>query len=197
MLSLRSQLMLLVIALVALTQAGLFAFFVLTAEGAEVRSVALSTALLAIFCVGVATLVAGLACARLLSRAWIRPVESFATQARRVGMGDYDHALSPDQPDDFIDLAQAMTTMQSDIAGREQDVAFNAQYDRLTGLPNRFQAEQVLDGLVKKLAGTEEPISIVLVDLNHVTERRAQVVHAGARRNRLHDAVATEGSLDI
>ncbi|MBT8440778.1 MAG: EAL domain-containing protein [Gammaproteobacteria bacterium] len=166
MLRLRSQLMLLVIALVALAQAGLFAWFALTADGSDVRSLTLSTGLLAIGCVGLATLAAGFVYAAFLSRVWLRPLQSFATTARRVGMGDYEHELSSDQPEDFADLALAMNTMQQDIAKREQEVAFHAQFDRLTGLPNRFQAEQALDAVLKRLDGGDVPVSVMLVDLN-------------------------------
>lgn len=177
MLTLRSQLMVLVIALVALAQAGLFAFFVLNADGADVRSVTLSTALLAIAGVGLATLAVGLVSAAFLSRAWLRPMRSFATTARRVGMGDYEHELSPDQPEDFADLALAMNTMQRDIAERENEVAFHAQFDRLTGLPNRFQAEQALDAALNRLEGSDVPISVMLVDLNSFGDIGASFGH--------------------
>ncbi|MFW2405919.1 MAG: putative bifunctional diguanylate cyclase/phosphodiesterase [Gammaproteobacteria bacterium] len=177
MLRLRALLMLLVVALVALTHAGLFAFFILNANGDEVRSVALSSAMLATVCIGLSTLVVGLAAAAFLSRAWLRPMESFATTARRVGMGDYTHELPPDQPADFADLALAVNTMQRDIAKREEEVAFHAQFDRLTGLPNRFQAEQALDAILNRVDGDDVPVSVMIVDLNRFGDIGASFGH--------------------
>lgn len=165
--SLRSQFILLVVVLVLLTQAGLLVTLYVTSD-AEVIS--LRTMLFATAAIGMLTLVAGLFGALLLSRTITRPIQRFAAAARRIGLGDYTQPMMADGSDAITELAAAMNTMQNDIAEREEEVTFQAHFDRLTGLPNRFQAEQKLQALLAKLADGEVPISVMVVDLNSFSE---------------------------
>lgn len=165
--SLRSQLMLLVVLLVLLTQAGLLVTLLVTSDS---EAISLRTMLLATVTIGMVTLIAGLFGAGLLSRTITRPIRRFAAVARRIGLGDYTQPMMADGSDAMTELAAAMNTMQNDIAEREEEITFHAHFDRLTGLPNRFQAEQKLRALLAKLAAGEVPISVMVVDLNSFSE---------------------------
>lgn len=127
--------------------------------------------------VGLLTLVIGLIGVTALSGTLTRSIEQFAAAARRIGAGDYTQRLAAGTSEELAALASAMNMMQTDIAEREAQVTYQAQFDRLTGLPNRFLAVQRLQESIDKLDGTGVPISIMLVDLNSFGEIVASFGH--------------------
>ena len=84
---------------------------------------------------------AGLIGAMLIARSVSRPIETLASNARRIAAGDYSLRKSPVRADEIGDLATAFSTMAAAIGEREDKIRFQASHDGLTGLPNSLNAE--------------------------------------------------------
>lgn len=127
--------------------------------------------------IGLMTLVIGLLCVTTLYRRVARPIERFAAAARRIGAGDYTQRLVAGTSQELAALAAAMNRMQRSIAEREEQVTNQAQFDRLTGLPNRFLIVRKLQESIQRLDSTGVPISVMLVDLNSFRDIVASFGH--------------------
>ena len=172
--NLRSKLLLLVVTLVLIAQVGTLIAIYIAADAADVPARPLVAAAVV---TGLATLVLGVVWVRRLTSGLMQSLESLTAAARRIGMGDYSQLPRTGAAGDTGELADAMDAMLKGIAEREDEVTYHAHFDRLTGLPNRFQAEQRLQTLLNKLAGREIPLSIMLVDLNSFNDLGASFGH--------------------
>lgn len=172
--NLRSKLLLLVVTLVLIAQVGTLIAIYIVADAADVPARPLVAAAVV---TGLATLVLGVVWVRRLTSGLMQSLESLTAAARRIGMGDYSQLPRTGAAGDTGELADAMDAMLKGIAEREDEVTYHAHFDRLTGLPNRFQAEQRLQTLLNKLAGREIPLSIMLVDLNSFNDLGASFGH--------------------
>lgn len=120
---------------------------------------------LSVIGLGLLALGVGLAGAALVARAITRPVRQLAIAALRIRNGDYSEAVKLTADDDLGMLATAFNTMQNGIAERENRISYQAQFDTLTGLPNRLLA---LERLEQALSGATDPdatVSLLVVDL--------------------------------
>jgi diguanylate cyclase (GGDEF)-like protein len=94
--------------------------------------------------IALGALFASLVGALLLARSVSLPVRALAQAAERIGEGDYQTPVTLKRSDELGLLATAFNSMQSGIAEREQQLAYNALHDALTGLPNRALAMERL-----------------------------------------------------
>ncbi|MDB5983097.1 MAG: diguanylate cyclase, partial [Pseudomonas sp.] len=94
--------------------------------------------------IALGALFASLIGALLLARSVSLPVRALAQAAERIGEGDYQTPVTLKRSDELGLLATAFNSMQSGIAEREQQLAYNALHDALTGLPNRALAMERL-----------------------------------------------------
>jgi len=78
--------------------------------------------------------------------------------------------------------------MQADIAKREELATHEVQFDRVTGLPNRFLANQRLQHCIKKNSGGNTPISLMILSLNCLNDINATFGHD------IGDAVLTQAA---
>ncbi len=114
---------------------------------------------------GLLALLIGLTGAAVVARAITRPVRQLAAAALRIRNGDYSESVQITADDDLGMLASAFNTMQSGIAERENRISYQAQFDTLTGLPNRLLALERLERAVSRAADTGAPVSLLVVDL--------------------------------
>jgi diguanylate cyclase (GGDEF)-like protein len=108
-----------------------------------------------------------------LSREVTLALQRFIATSRRIGAGDYSQTVGADENEELADLAVAVNAMQADIAKREELANYQAQFDRVTGLPNRYLAVQHLQYCMKKNSGGNTPISVMIVSLNCLKEINA------------------------
>jgi diguanylate cyclase (GGDEF)-like protein len=109
----------------------------------------------------------------VLGRSATRPIGELVRAAERIQEGRYDTAVVATGGAEFRSLAATFNTMQKNIAEREADITFQAQHDRLTGLPNRGFVEQRLE----ELLSASDQAALVLIDLRKVSEINASLGH--------------------
>ncbi|MHC8386516.1 putative bifunctional diguanylate cyclase/phosphodiesterase [Pseudomonas sp. MDT2-39-1] len=109
-------------------------------------------------------LLASLVGALLLARGVSQPVRSLALAAQRIGQGDYQTPVILRRSDEFGLLANAVNSMQSGIAEREQQLAHNALHDPLTGLPNRTLAMERLGSAI----AAQRPMALIFLSIENL-----------------------------
>lgn len=165
------------------------------------------SALIAVF-VGAGLVV--LVAVAFLFRSFARRLGRVTAVAESIATGDLTVRIGDDQADEVGRLSAAFDTMAESLAEDierrervEQQLAFQATHDALTGLPNRVALTTHLDALVADSAN--HPVSVCFVDLDGFKGVNDQLGHAAgdellsraARRlsdvTRTHDYVARLG----
>jgi diguanylate cyclase (GGDEF)-like protein len=118
----------------------------------------------------------------LLGGNWIAgsisgPVRNLAAAARRIREGDYAEAVHVNSKDELHELAVAFNQMQEGIADREERITYQAQFDELTGLPNRRLALQLLAAALTEGEAEGLPVSLLVIDLNSLAEVASSLGH--------------------
>jgi len=121
------------------------------------------------------TLICALIMAAILSRSVTRPLHGLLLAARRIHVGDYSEKLEITTQDELGELATAFNAMGEGIAEREQRILYQAQYDALTGLPNRLQGVELLRGVLRESLG--QPTAIIIMHLQRFREIQSSLGH--------------------
>ncbi len=113
----------------------------------------------------------------VLSRTITDPVQALVQAARRIRDGNYLEPVDVPSGGEVAELASALNGMQEGIADRERRITWQANFDVLTGLPNRLSALNVLEAEVESARQAGSPVSVLLVDLNNVSELGTSLGH--------------------
>jgi diguanylate cyclase (GGDEF)-like protein len=106
----------------------------------------------------------------LLSRTITRPVHTLVQAARRIRDGHYHQPVAVQGEGEVAELASAINAMQQSIADREEHITLHARFDSLTGLPTRLSALDEIEAAILRAAPTEQPVTVMLVDLNNFSD---------------------------
>lgn len=121
------------------------------------------------------TLICALIMAAILSRSVTRPLHGLLLAARRMRVGDYSAKLAITSRDEMGELARAFEAMREGISEREQRIIYQAQYDALTGLPNRLQGIELLRTVLREANG--QPTAIIVMHLQRFREIQSSLGH--------------------
>jgi diguanylate cyclase (GGDEF)-like protein len=124
------------------------------------------------------SLVVSLAGAVWLSRNVTHPVALLAQAARRIEAGDYRDEVDIRHHDELGDLAGVFNNMQLGIARREEQIAYQAFHDTLTGLPNRASLQKRLAESLEKARHSRQPLSLMMLDIDRFKEINDTMGHA-------------------
>ncbi|MBM4220382.1 MAG: diguanylate cyclase, partial [Gammaproteobacteria bacterium] len=113
----------------------------------------------------------------LLSRTITRPVNALVEAARRIRDGHYHQPVQVQGSGEVVELASALNAMQQGIAEREEHITFHARFDELTGLPTRLSALDEIEAAILRAAGAEQPVTVLLVDLNNFSDIGSSLGH--------------------
>ena len=127
--------------------------------------------------VGLFALLVALAGGAIVTRAITHPVQELAGAAARISGGDYSRPVEIAAGDELGMLAGAFNTMQAGIAEREARITYQAQFDALTGLPNRLLALEQLEKVVARAQATSAPVSLLVIDLGNFANITATLGH--------------------
>ncbi|CAG0940906.1 putative signaling protein [Gammaproteobacteria bacterium] len=127
--------------------------------------------------VGLFALLVALAGGAIVTRAITHPVRNLAAAAARIRGGDYSRPVEVAARDELGMLAGAFNTMQGGIAEREARITYQAQYDTLTGLPNRLLALERLEEAVTRAQAASTPVSLLVVELGSFADIAAALGH--------------------
>jgi diguanylate cyclase (GGDEF)-like protein len=125
---------------------------------------------------GLALLLAMLG-ARAFARGIAEPMQQLVSAARRIREGDYSTPVKVRSRDEFGELAASFNAMQEGIAEREERITYQAQFDSLTGLPNRLLGLERLAQALTAAAAENRPVSVLVIDLNSFAEIGASLGH--------------------
>ncbi len=106
----------------------------------------------------------------LLSRLATKDIQRLLQAARKIRVGNYDDKVDIPSKDEFGELAVAMNSMRTSIAEREERIRHQAEFDTLTGLPNRSKALQVIDEAVREGVKVDEPVVVMVMHLARFRE---------------------------
>ncbi len=100
-----------------------------------------------------------------------RPLRSLVAASHRLGSGDHDTPLAhTDRGDEFGELAKAFEQMRTNIGASQREIRQLAYWDRLTGLPNRLQFRDAVQGAIERCQagsdGTRDGLAVVMLDLD-------------------------------
>jgi len=73
----------------------------------------------------------------LIARGVSRPLQALVAGIGRVSKGDYENKISVDAENEFGELADTFNDMMDEIRTREDEITYQASYDKVSGLPNR------------------------------------------------------------
>ena len=121
------------------------------------------------------TLICALIMAAILSRSVTRPLHRLLLAARRMRVGDYSAKLAITSRDEMGELARAFEAMREGISEREQRIIYQAQYDALTGLPNRLQGIELLRTVLREANG--QSTAIIVMHLQRFREIQSSLGH--------------------
>jgi diguanylate cyclase (GGDEF)-like protein len=106
--------------------------------------------------------------ARLLLRRAVQPLVDLQAPLRRLADGDYHIDLPDSDHREVAAIAQALRRAAASIRGRDSRLRRLANYDDLTGLPNRrFFEEQLAAELADATTGDATPAAVLFFDLDH------------------------------
>lgn len=106
----------------------------------------------------------------LLSRIATNDIRRLLLGARKIRVGNYGHEIEVRSKDEFGELASALNTMRESIAEREQRIRHQAEFDTLTGLPNRRKALQMIDSEIRKGAHSGSSLVVMIMHLGRFRE---------------------------
>jgi diguanylate cyclase (GGDEF)-like protein len=113
----------------------------------------------------------------LLSRIATKDIQKLLRAARRIRVGNYDDEIDLPNKDEFGELAVAMNSMRMSIAEREERIRNQAEFDMLTGLPNRSKGLQIIDTAIAESKDTNQNIVVMVMHLARFREIQSSLGH--------------------
>ena len=122
-------------------------------------------------------LVFGILGAHGVSRSVIRPLLTLVQATLRIKAGHYDAPVTMRQRDEIGQLADAFNLMMQGIAEREEHIQRQAQYDALTGLPNRLYVDTRLPDIAARCRDNQSGFTALLVCIERYSEINSTLGH--------------------
>ena len=113
----------------------------------------------------------------LLSHTITKPVNTLVQAARRIRDGHYHQPVQVRGKGEVAELARALNAMQRSIADREEHITHHARVDALTNLPTRLAALDEIEAAIMRAAPAEQPVTVLLVDLNNFSDIGSSLGH--------------------
>lgn len=119
---------------------------------------------------GLIVLLVSLIFSRRLAQSISQPLQKLILLAERIRYGDYSKSFQLDREDEIGQLASVFYDMSMSIKDRETEIMTLANYDSLTGLPNRILFSDRLSQAIKIANHLGNKLVIMIIDLNRFKE---------------------------
>ena len=129
------------------------------------------------FQVALVTFAIAIAMALLLSRIVLNPIGQLLLAARRIKAGNYSRQVNVRSRDELGELANSFDAMRNAIAEREQRIVHQTQHDKLTGLPNRVLALELLNEELRSASQANTSVAIMVMHLQRFREIQSSLGH--------------------
>jgi len=103
----------------------------------------------------------------LLTRSVLRPLQVLRQGAEKIGRGDLQQQIDLQRKDEFGQLAEAFNAMALNLDRSQATLREMAIRDGLTGLLNRREFHQRLDGEIERVLRRQTDLSLVMIDIDH------------------------------
>ncbi|MGI9227963.1 MAG: EAL domain-containing protein [Gammaproteobacteria bacterium] len=94
------------------------------------------------------------------------PLEKLSYLTKRIAKSDFDEKVEFTSNDEFQSLGESFNFMTSELAKREEKLLFQANYDNLTGLPNRLSLNAYIEKTIVNANNSNEQFAFLFVDLD-------------------------------
>lgn len=111
----------------------------------------------------------------LVSRSITRPLEELIKVAKNISRGNYTQTLPASNSREVETLSKSISDMQDGIFEREKAINKLAYFDELTGLPNRLQFSQYIEGLIQQ--PSTDSFIVLTLDIDRFKEINDTVGH--------------------
>ena len=119
---------------------------------------------------GLIVLLVSLIVSMLLAQSISHPLQKLILLAECIRYGDYSKSIQLDRVDEIGQLASVFYDMNMSIKDRETEIMTLANYDSLTGLPNRILFSDRLSQAIKIANHLGNKLVIMMIDLNRFKE---------------------------
>jgi len=123
------------------------------------------------------SLIGAIVLAFFLSRAVSKPIRKLSLAASRMSVGNYADELNVPASGELKELVKAFEKMRKGIAEREKRIVYQAQFDALTALPNRIQAQELLREKLRDCNKDGQPVVVMMVHLQRFKEIQSSLGH--------------------
>ncbi len=97
----------------------------------------------------------------------LQPINHLINGARRISDGQYDEPVMVTSRDEMGELTKTFNNMMSEVRKDRELLNFQANFDSLTGLPNRVQAVERLALEISRAQREDHGFAIIFIDLNN------------------------------
>lgn len=97
----------------------------------------------------------------------LQPIHHLINGARRISDGHYDEPVAVTSSDEMGELTETFNSMMSEVRKDRELLNFQANFDSLTGLPNRIQAVERLGLEISRAQREGHGFAIIFIDLNN------------------------------
>jgi diguanylate cyclase (GGDEF)-like protein len=97
----------------------------------------------------------------------LRPIHELEEGALRVKDGNYDHPVGVVSGDELGALSDSFNAMMEEVRKDRRLLNYQANFDSLTGLPNRLMAMEQLRGEISRAAREQARFGMLFIDLDN------------------------------
>jgi diguanylate cyclase (GGDEF)-like protein len=137
--------------------------------------------LFGVVAIAVALGLAGLLASRF-SRSLLRPLEELAAATRSLGAGHLDHRVDLDSTVELNEVGSTFNAMAAALEEQREELERHVFTDTLTGLANRALFEDRARHALARVAGTDERIAVLVVDIDSFKLVNDGLSHAAGDR---------------
>ena len=94
------------------------------------------------------------------------PLEKLSNLTKRIAKSDFKEKVKFTSNDEFQSLGESFNFMTSELAKREEKLLYQANFDNLTGLPNRPSLHTYIEHAISEAKNENNKVAFLYIDLD-------------------------------